>query len=189
MDVFVALAQQNLEESDDVAEGLAVENTDFIDTLRRPLSDWSSYGKKGSFSHVYSIGKEIEAGTIIKLFFPANIHDKHWAVYCIDVAQRVVLYGDSLGWKAPDTDISAISHWLSKHHLEGFTFSASLECAQQVDNNFSCGIIAANTIDHALFGTDLWDPASRDSFCLSKVINIFDSHLRSVRPKSLRLKV
>lgn len=183
LNAFVELSRSDLDELDEQPLGLVIETTDFARALQYPLADWQDYEKKGKFSHLSDVGKAVEAGAITQLLFPACIKSVHWAIFDVDISARTVKYGDSLGWSMPSDVLIGIKQWLSNHHINfsDFIITNTLERADQTNDNFSCGIIASNTIDHALLNTDLWTVPSRDSLRISKVIRLFDSHLNMVR--------
>lgn len=181
INALVSVCRSNLEQSDAVFDQVEIESTYALQALRLPIQEWSSYGPKGPFSHVHALGSKIESGSISRIFLPACVRFIHWAVYLVDIPARTISYGDSLGWSASPADVEAINRWLSLHNVSGFSSSNVLKCADQTGDNYSCGIIAANTIDHAILKSELWTPQTRESLRISKVIQLFENHLNCVR--------
>lgn len=88
----------------------------------------------------------------------AHSPPKHWAALAINMREKDVgvSWGDSLGWKQPQSLVKGIGHWL-RHHFpyRRCTFTADWVRGDQQDG-VSRGIVALNTLKHTLLGEPLW---------------------------------
>lgn len=179
IDSFVRLVRTRIRRSGLLQKKVAVEDLRVIDYLRKPAHQWAHYSPE-TFPILHRIGSQMQSGLIRQLYFPLCIKDCHWAVLSIDIAGRTIHYGDSLEWRTPTSDIEAVQTWLSHHELSGFTIGQALPHGVQLDG-FSCGVAAINTIEHAIFGDELWSPAKREQLRVQKALDLISSDQEYVR--------
>ncbi|KAL0949786.1 hypothetical protein HGRIS_009824 [Hohenbuehelia grisea] len=102
---------------------------------------------------------EIKAKEPRWLYFPVHVNGNHWICVYVDFEKRTYGYGDSLsGFFSipPLRFFNSLNTWLKKTFSGRFKNQGeSMPCGSQSDS-FSCGIVAANAIEHAVFDTALW---------------------------------
>ncbi|KAH7904197.1 hypothetical protein BJ138DRAFT_1107029, partial [Hygrophoropsis aurantiaca] len=122
-----------------------------------------NYTKRGS-PLLYRYEVQIISLGIRKLYFPLHVNGNHWIAIGIDFQEKAVSYGDSLiGHSCPPNEfIQMLISWLEPTFGGPFTtLGDALKHGEQKDS-FSCGIVTANTIAHAVFADKLWSPDNRD---------------------------
>ncbi|KAM6495644.1 hypothetical protein JOM56_008350 [Amanita muscaria] len=94
-----------------------------------------------------------------QIYFPLNVNGNHWIAGIVDVEKRYVGYGDPLfgQYGAPTKFMRNLLKWLNTIGVNCTIQGDCLNHGAQRDW-FSCGIIFANTISHAVFGDTLWTP-------------------------------
>ena len=98
----------------------------------------------------------------------------HWACLFIDSRARTIQWGDSVGRAMPAGGEGRLRAWLSLFlpHTQ-FQPLKNISCARQSDN-YSCGIIAVNTLKHYLFGDDLWTLSCRETLRVEEFLDIME---------------
>ena len=95
----------------------------------------------------------------------------HWAAISITSKGRLE-WADSLGRCPPTMLVTGVRKWLSYHLLSSsFTLGNNFPCSLQTDN-YSCGIIALNTIRHRVFGDVLWCEKNRSQLRIKEFLEI-----------------
>ncbi|KAH6871759.1 hypothetical protein BKA70DRAFT_1484362 [Coprinopsis sp. MPI-PUGE-AT-0042] len=104
--------------------------------------------------------KRVVDDKVNRLYFPLNVNNNHWVTGVIDFETSTVCYGDSLSnyWSTgvPRKFDAKLFRWLKQSFRRAFKSEDTLPRADQNDG-YSCGIITANTIEHNVFGTPLWE--------------------------------
>ncbi|KAG6818744.1 hypothetical protein H0H93_002181 [Arthromyces matolae] len=102
--------------------------------------------------------KHIREQGIEELYFPLHVNNNHWITGCIDFTNGSISYGDPIDvlFTKPQKFHRALEGWLLHTFNRKFKYEGNtLPCAEQEDTH-SCGIIVANTLEHAAFGSPLW---------------------------------
>jgi hypothetical protein len=81
----------------------------------------------------------------------AHNKQKHWVAIEVDGAKLQFRYGDSLG-KAIPRNMQMVYEWWASKHVPGQLEFSSLPISSQTDGH-SCGMLAVNAIEHALYPT------------------------------------
>ncbi|KAF8167513.1 hypothetical protein B0H34DRAFT_854442 [Crassisporium funariophilum] len=95
-----------------------------------------------------------------KLYFPVHVTENHWIVGMVNFKKKSIAFADSLyalnkSSGAPTKFITALQTWLKYAFGKQFkSFGNSLDHVVQ-DDTYSCGIITANTIEHAVLNRPL----------------------------------
>ena len=98
----------------------------------------------------------------------------HWGSLLIDSIAGTISWGDSAGRAAPAGFEDRLRAWLALFIPQTqFSTLQDLPCARQTDN-YSCGIVAVNTLKHHLFGDDLWTSAHREILRIQEFLDIID---------------
>ncbi|KIJ59916.1 hypothetical protein HYDPIDRAFT_32656 [Hydnomerulius pinastri MD-312] len=97
------------------------------------------------------------------LYFPAHVHGNHWIAVMVDFHEKTIRYGDSLEGSSPPpkTLVQMLKRWLDARFGGQFRLLNEQMAHGMQTDTFSCGIVTANTIAHAIFGEALWQPSSR----------------------------
>ncbi|KAF5341928.1 hypothetical protein D9611_001095 [Ephemerocybe angulata] len=99
------------------------------------------------------------------LYFPIHINRNHWIAGEIDFKRNTISYGDSIRLESseyiPHKFHENLRRWTRRAFGKNFTCEGNaLQHAIQ-DDEYSCGIVTANTIEHAIHNnTPLWSPAN-----------------------------
>ncbi|KAF5384382.1 hypothetical protein D9615_003130 [Tricholomella constricta] len=115
------------------------------------------------------------------IFFPLHVDTNHWIVGKIDFQSDTVSYGDSnsslLFMAVPRKFNRKLLKWLSSAFGRCFTDNGNcLPCATQVDG-YSCGLLAINTIGHAVSGVPLWQTKYATQHCVKWFLEFADRAL------------
>ncbi|KIJ10894.1 hypothetical protein PAXINDRAFT_157495 [Paxillus involutus ATCC 200175] len=97
------------------------------------------------------------------LYLPVHVHGNHWIAVAVDFVDKTIRYGDSLEGSMPKPAdfLKNLQRWLRTRFGSIFVHGKEhLEHGNQQDC-YSCGIVTANTIAHAMFGDPLWQPEGR----------------------------
>ncbi|KAF5320335.1 hypothetical protein D9611_011267 [Ephemerocybe angulata] len=115
------------------------------------------------------------------LYFPIHINRNHWIAGEIDFKRNTISYGDSIRLESseyiPHKFHENLRRWTRRAFGKNFTCEGNaLQHALQ-DDEYSCGIVTANTIEHAIHNdTPLWSPdnasASRVDWFIRIVHNL-----------------
>ena len=90
-----------------------------------------------------------------EVVFIAYSPPSHWAAISV-TSNGTLEWADSLGRHPPSALVTGVQKWLHYHlSSSSFTLGNDFPCSQQTDN-YSCRIIALNTIRHCIFGDALW---------------------------------
>ena len=146
--------------------------------LNSPL--FSSTHITSDYSHnapkaVIRLGDKIRcAASGIRVGAVAYSPENHWASLLIDSKAMTIQWGDSLGRAMPAGGEDRLRVWLSFFlpHMQ-FLPIQTLSCAHQSDD-YSCGIIAVNTVKHHLFGDDLWTSPHREIHRIEEFLDIME---------------
>ncbi|KAF9481696.1 hypothetical protein BDN70DRAFT_991713 [Pholiota conissans] len=115
---------------------------------------------KTKYFHQYEV--EAKEGRLEKLYFVVHVNDGHWVAGSLDFKRKVMAFGDSFRENgkssgAPTKFIDCLQLWIKSAFGKKFRSAGNtLEHAIQTDS-YSCGVIAVNTIAHAIFNTPLWE--------------------------------
>ena len=121
-----------------------------------------TYLEARSASHIRKLGEALANGTYKKIAMSILVQieegqaalptcsepGNHWVTVVIDVETSSILYGDSFRLPPPTELHNMLLWWLSHHCVEKFQW-ADLPITLQ-SNNFSCPILSANSLAHAL---------------------------------------
>ncbi|KAG6848001.1 hypothetical protein H0H93_004242 [Arthromyces matolae] len=109
--------------------------------------------------------REIRDKGIEELYFPLHVNGNHWIACLIDFRRGVISYGlglltlpqgDPLGYGIPKLFRESLQKWLRTQFHGKYTVDGNtLPHGEQTDA-YSCGVIVANTILHAIKQTPLW---------------------------------
>ena len=95
----------------------------------------------------------------------------HWAAISV-TSNGTLEWADSLGRHPPSTLVTGVQKWLHYHlSSSSFTVGNNFPCSQQTDD-YSCGIIALNTIRHRIFGDALWCEKNRSQLRIGEFLAI-----------------
>ncbi|TFK81466.1 hypothetical protein K466DRAFT_656140 [Polyporus arcularius HHB13444] len=109
-------------------------------------------------------------GSVVRLYFPANLNNNHWVTFLVDFEKRTISYAARI--------VKGLTAWL-KAALSGRPFEAVgpvLTCGYQQDV-ISCGICAINTIAHHVLGDQLFTPSTRERLRLEYFVIIGKSQI------------
>ncbi|VDC06127.1 unnamed protein product [Peniophora sp. CBMAI 1063] len=122
----------------------------FFPKLEQIYKERELYGRETTW--VYKLGTELSASKGL-LAMPVNIGQLHWVAVTIDFASHEVRHGDSLGGDIPRSVRDILRWWTEAHAGSPFKIR-TLPITRQSDG-FSCGILVANALSHALLGDRL----------------------------------
>lgn len=117
------------------------------------------------------------------LYFPIHINRNHWIAGEIDFKRNTEPIGDSIRLESseyiPHKFHENLRRWTRRAFGKNFTCEGNaLQHAIQ-DDEYSCGIVTANTIEHAIHNnTPLWSPANASASRVDWFIRIV--HNRSL---------
>ncbi|KAF9038251.1 hypothetical protein BDP27DRAFT_1435485 [Rhodocollybia butyracea] len=109
-----------------------------------------------------------------ELLFVVHSPPIHWISCLIEFINGVVWFGDGFREPAPDVFVTELLKWLSEKFTTSFTVRDDLECREQNDR-YSCPIIAINSIEHHVFGDELWVPESVENENILEIIRARDT--------------
>ena len=106
-----------------------------------------------------------------EVIFIAYSPPGHWAAISV-TSKGTLEWADSLGRRPPSTLVTGVQNWL-RYHLSSssFTLGDNFPCSRQTDD-YSCGIIALNTIRHRIFGDALWCGKNRSLLRIGEFLEI-----------------
>lgn len=113
----------------------------------------------------------------------AALSTKHFCAYTIEKSADVltVKWGDSLQLRPPIPRrfVDGLKYFASQYFTPGLQvrITDTLTHAVQLDS-CSCGIVAINTVKHALDNTPLWTFPERDAIRARECLNIMEYHLQ-----------
>ena len=161
MDLFGHVLQDQLH-SAGINSAFILKTTTLEKLLTIYRYDAMTYLEEWSASHIQKLGEALANGTYTKIamsvviwisegqtVLPTNLEPgNHWVTVILDVETLSITYGDSYRLPPP-TELHDMLHWWSSHHcVETFQW-ADLPIPLQSDN-FSCPILSANSMAHAL---------------------------------------
>ncbi|KAF4590802.1 hypothetical protein EYR40_009399 [Pleurotus pulmonarius] len=135
------------------------------------------------------IKSEIQSKGVTRMYFPVHVNGNHWIAAFVDFERRTYGYGDSLTgiyMQSPLKFMRSLGSWL-KDTFGGRRFEAqgdSLMRGSQTDS-FSCGIIAINAIEHAIFGERLWEAQRAAPERIRWFVRIVERHERRTKEVSM----
>ncbi|KAF4569611.1 hypothetical protein EYR36_009408 [Pleurotus pulmonarius] len=135
------------------------------------------------------IKSEIQSKGVTRMYFPVHVNGNHWIAAFVDFERRTYGYGDSLTGiytQSPLKFMRSLGSWL-KDTFGGQRFEAqgdSLTRGSQTDS-FSCGIIAVNAIEHAIFGERLWEAQRAAPERIRWFVRIVERHERRAKEVSM----
>jgi hypothetical protein len=147
----------------------------FFSHLRCDDKMWQTYGSETrSFRHLWELGIKLEDRMIEQLYFPFHVNSNHYIAIFVDARIKRIYYGCSLGKKLARHDQHILTRWLRHHGFDDPVFAEMSHASQ--DDAFSCGCITLNTIEHAIFGDELWMPAQKHTYRVKKGLGLLRSH-------------
>jgi hypothetical protein len=96
--------------------------------------------------------KEIKEGKVKKIFMITHM-TQHWGVFCIDLCNRSISFGDSLCMPVPKKALQCIKAWLEASGLDLTLWNITKErfnVPAQPSQSGSCSINAANAIEQVV---------------------------------------
>ena len=161
MDLFGQVLQDQMN-SAGINSALILETTTFDKLLTIYRYDAMSYLEVQSTSHIRKLGEALANATYTKTAMSVSVRieegqtalptaaepGNHWVTVILDVETSSILYGDSYRLPPPTELCDMLLWWLSHHQAETFHW-ADLPITSQ-SNNFSCPILSANSMAHAL---------------------------------------
>ncbi|KAI0669608.1 hypothetical protein C8Q78DRAFT_977184 [Trametes maxima] len=115
---------------------------------------------KKSYSHpLLSRCASLIAAGRQQIFFPVNIQGMHWIPCMVDIAEGTIRYGDA----CMQIVVEDLQDWLLKTLNRHFADGGNSLAHGLQEDGYSCGICTVNTIEHALFGTELFTHQRRRS--------------------------
>ena len=161
MDLFGQVLQDQMN-SAGINSALILETTTFDKLLTIYRYDAMSYLEVQSASHIQKLGEALANATYTKTAMSVSVRieegqtalptasepGNHWVTVILDVETSSILYGDSYRLPPPTELCDMLLWWLSHHQAETFHW-ADLPITSQ-SNNFSCPILSANSMAHAL---------------------------------------
>ena len=161
MDLFGQVLQDQLHLAG-INSTFILETTTFDKLLTIYRYDAMTYLKERSASHIRKLGEALTSGIYTKIAMSISVRveagqtalptdsepGNHWVIAILDVEALLISYGDSYRLPPP-TELHDMLQWWSSHHrVETFQW-ADLPSSLQSDN-FSCPILSANSMAHAL---------------------------------------
>jgi hypothetical protein len=124
-----------------------------------------SYPDEKSVAHIRRLGEALANRTYKQVAMSVSVRieegesklptdilpGNHWATLIWDIERTSLLYADSYQHPPPDELHNVLLWWLQHHREETFQW-VNLPCSSQTDG-FSCPILSANSIAHALLPT------------------------------------
>ncbi len=179
LEQMVAILKQRISAAD--IQQVDIAEPDFFRSLVR-------YYRDSPDNEKCSISRCLESGMLSCIAFPVcikskpgitllpdednGIHGNHWVAIVVDVVSEEIGYGDSVGPPPPEL-VKVLYWWLTRYGFKEYKIK-NLRCTQQMDS-FSCGVIAANTLQHHFFPeSPLLDPAECTTGRLTMLNNILD---------------
>jgi hypothetical protein len=106
--------------------------------------NWIPYSKNiGGACHVWTIGEELAGKLRSQMGGVANVDESHWVGIVVETANKVLLYGDSLG--GSDKELTTAILWWIKQHTQITFKQGCLLITKQIDS-YNCPIFATNSI-------------------------------------------
>lgn len=157
----------------------------FVTFRLSALNDTTTYFLSRECLAVRELGCRIQRGELDRVYIPLNIHGNHWTLFCVNVGNRELDYGDPFGHHRLKNDNACVQRWLLLHQQGLYDIGDPLPMGHQPDNDaISCGVIVINSIRHALFEKALWTPATRDLCRVEEYMMIVRDHLYQKEPVS-----
>ena len=94
----------------------------------------------------------MEEGNIEKIFTIVHM-PQHWGVFCINLHDQSIKFGDSLCMPVPKKALQGIKNWLEASGLDITLWNIATErfdVPRQPSQSGSCSINAANAIEQAV---------------------------------------
>jgi hypothetical protein len=185
VDTMLALLEIRLFKSDHPnRENITIAKTEFGQSLTSIHLYPERYPQAAPSNVVEKAENLRNAQTGSCIWSVAHSHPLHFGTLFLekstDKALINVNWGDSIQRPQPKTMIVGLQTWISEHFTSFQpSFSEDLKCAQQNDN-FSCSIIAINTIKHGIFGDALWCSKNGDDYRVGEFVAIMEYHLVSL---------
>ncbi|EJD40366.1 hypothetical protein AURDEDRAFT_170548 [Auricularia subglabra TFB-10046 SS5] len=139
------------------------------------------YPKALSYRRLRELGDRFVQSTTVRVLIPYHLDTvDHWAACQVHRAGPhgvSLLHGDSLGYKLPARLRTGILAWITALGLTADTSSARHELPHGIQyDGISCAIACVNTIEHAAFDVPLFRAAYRDTFRITKFVELLDYH-------------
>jgi hypothetical protein len=117
---------------------------------------WSDYNHHPSLKALRALGSDICNGACQKVFVPVHVNGNHYSAFEINIPDRQISYGDSMGWLPPSADVRRIRRWMVALGLKSFTMGPSLQCPTQ-DDAYSCPILVWYMVRERYLGLPAWN--------------------------------
>jgi hypothetical protein len=130
---------------------------------------WVSYKTERQLTALRILTDRIHTDGLERIIFPANVNDNHWAMFEINIAERMIRYGDSLGMPAPAFYVSRIQRWMRHVTTDKFVVGPPLDVPLQADS-WSCAIVSFNTILRCISNVARWTSTRKDLLRLEWVL-------------------
>ncbi|KAI0671454.1 hypothetical protein C8Q78DRAFT_1153176 [Trametes maxima] len=123
-----------------------------------------------------------------RLYFPANLDNRHWVAFCIDFEKKRISFGDSLVESSAGSSPATIGKIVN--NLKAW---AKTELGIRLENQgnvlargtqydgSSCGICTVNAVAHALFEDKLFTQKDRQSLRMTYFVTLGKAQLAKVQ--------
>ena len=120
-----------------------------------------------NYSNVKRWTKNIDIFTCNQIFFPINFKEEHWALVCVSMLRKKILYLDSVS-RSGSIITENILKWLQEESLSRTmkplsSFSVEDVCCPQQSTSYDCGIFILAFVD--LLANDLPVDIMQQSLC------------------------
>ena len=120
-----------------------------------------------NYSNVKRWTKNVDIFTCNQIFFPINFKKEHWALVCVSMLRKKILYLDSVS-RSGKTITENILKWLQEESLSRTkkplsSFSVEDVCCPQQSTSYDCGIFILAFVD--LLANDLPVGIMQQSLC------------------------
>lgn len=140
--------------------------------LRSDACEWDMYGESRELEALHKIGNRIKDENVKALIFSMLVHGNRWAVFEIDFENQLVCYGDPAGQDPVEIDLQPIRRWLNALGYPEFAlrhFEHELQ-----DDDYSCGVMVWNMVEHRLFSDTLWATETKQLLRASYAFRLLD---------------
>lgn len=141
--------------------------------LHADLKEWDNYDESRELMVIRRISDRIRKEDVKALIFPTLVRKNHWVVFEVDFENQIVSYGDSTGRDPLKTDTMVIERWLKKIGYPKFA-SRRLKRGGNQNDNYSCGVMVWNMVEHRLFSDTLWTPETKHLLRVSYACRLLD---------------
>lgn len=161
-----------------------IAHTSFAQSLLQLQEGFRNRYPANAHSLLAQAGNLFEQKVEIKLYGVANSQNMHWVAFCIakTSSKIVVTWADSLNWNIPDGYHNGLKLWLA-HHCPNLPVEVDTNMMTHgvQDDNFSCGVVAINTLKHHLLGKEVWVQEHKHTLRLAEFKSIVEYCLVSQR--------